>query len=140
MTETSPHATPVPLEDFHRYRDWAEELYGDDNLTAHRLIDHLVALHAEKLYPQYTWICREPKNRAPVVDQDGYLWVWEEEPGEPGYFAWTRHLYRRMGTLVVGPDTAVDFDDVLSYGPVRLADEKDYARINEWPVVDRTAQ
>jgi len=84
---------------------------------------------AAERFPGQTWVLDEPSHDTALIDSTGAVWLWTNpEPDEDDEGSqWTRHVYslRGDGRYMAGPSLGDEWEDVLTYGPVRHATEDD---------------
>lgn len=98
----------------------------DTDLAA---VDRARVDRARRDHPEHTWLLEEPVERPPVIDADGHAWVfgWDgddpDDRDDPAAWSWLRQAMTIMGRgdHLIGPPLCQEWDDVLSYGPIRLA-------------------
>lgn len=78
-------------------------------------------------------ILAEPNPRIPVIDGEGFAWVWERDDEDDDEYHWVRRVYSLMmdpdktgRRMMSGPPLGSTWDeDVVFYGPIRRATPAD---------------
>lgn len=123
--------TSKQLEEFRarasKENGWSEE--------QHQLLDIVVTLTAAIEHPDHKWVWQEPADKAPVIDCEGRVWQWaaSEPDMEPDDRDWVRQVMTRRHQLVFGPSIGDEWNDVMQYAPIRLAEPTD--NIDQWVTV-----
>ncbi|WP_137726347.1 hypothetical protein [Prescottella subtropica] len=82
-------------------------------------------------YPPANRFLDEPVGRPPVIDADGYAWIYRPPRTDRSLRVLEESRWERQALIVVGrrciPDPAIDGDwtDVVAAGPARLANPDD---------------